>query len=276
MFKIVRKEQLAEKITLLEFEAPLVANKALPGQFVILRAHERGERIPLTIADKDPVGGTVTVVVQQVGYSTTLIGSMEVGQHLTDVLGPLGQPADIRKLGRVVCVSGGVGAAIIYPEAKAYKEAGNEVITLMGARNESLFFFTEELEAVSNQVLYATDDGSRGHHGFVTDILRELITTGPPIDRVVAIGPLPMMRATCQLTKEYNIETIVSLNSIMIDGTGMCGGCRVQVGDEIKFCCTDGPEFDGHLVDFDQLMARNNQYVHLERQAGGCQGTCHG
>ncbi|NMB17620.1 MAG: sulfide/dihydroorotate dehydrogenase-like FAD/NAD-binding protein [Firmicutes bacterium] len=281
MYRIVEKRELAEKITLFVLDAPFVAANARPGQFVILRVDERGERIPLTIASTE--GGKITIVVQEVGKTTAHLRSKQVGDALADVVGPLGTPADIRQVGTVVCVSGGVGTAIIYPEAKGFKEAGNKVITLMGARSESLLFFTEELAQVSDRVMYATDDGSFGHHGFVTDLLQQLIDGGTTIDQVVAIGPIPMMRATCELTKKHRIKTVVSLNPVMVDGTGMCGACRVTVGGETKFCCTDGPEFDGHQVDFQELAARNSQYVDKERLSfamhqdeRGCGGRCHG
>lgn len=281
MYRIVEKRELAEKITLFVLDAPFVAANARPGQFVILRVDERGERIPLTIASTE--GGKITIVVQEVGKTTAHLRSKQVGDALADVVGPLGTPADIRQVGTVVCVSGGVGTAIIYPEARGFKEAGNKVITLMGARSESLLFFTEELAQVSDRVMYATDDGSFGHHGFVTDLLQQLIDGGTTIDQVVAIGPIPMMRATCELTKKHRIKTVVSLNPVMVDGTGMCGACRVTVGGETKFCCTDGPEFDGHQVDFQELAARNSQYVDKERLSfamhqdeRGCGGRCHG
>lgn len=281
MYRIVEKRELAEKITLFVLDAPFVAANARPGQFVILRVDERGERIPLTIASTE--GGKITIVVQEVGKTTAHLRSKQVGDALADVVGPLGTPADIRQVGTVVCVSGGVGTAIIYPEARGFKEAGNKVITLMGARSESLLFFTEELAQVSDRVMYATDDGSFGHHGFVTDLLQQLIDGGTTIDQVVAIGPIPMMRATCELTKKHGIKTVVSLNPVMVDGTGMCGACRVTVGGETKFCCTDGPEFDGHQVDFQELAARNSQYVDKERLSfamhqdeRGCGGRCHG
>lgn len=281
MYRIVEKRELAEKITLFVLDAPFVAANARPGQFVILRVDERGERIPLTIASTE--GGKITIVVQEVGKTTAHLRSKQIGDALADVVGPLGTPADIRQVGTVVCVSGGVGTAIIYPEARGFKEAGNKVITLMGARSESLLFFTEELAQVSDRVMYATDDGSFGHHGFVTDLLQQLIDGGTTIDQVVAIGPIPMMRATCELTKKHRIKTVVSLNPVMVDGTGMCGACRVTVGGETKFCCTDGPEFDGHQVDFQELAARNSQYVDKERLSfamhqdeRGCGGRCHG
>lgn len=281
MYRIVEKRELAEKITLFVLDAPFVAANARPGQFVILRVDERGERIPLTIASTE--GGKITIVVQEVGKTTAHLRSKQVGDALADVVGPLGTPADIRQVGTVVCVSGGVGTAIIYPEARGFKEAGNKVITLMGARSESLLFFTEELAQVSDRIMYATDDGSFGHHGFVTDLLQQLIDGGTTIDQVVAIGPIPMMRATCELTKKHRIKTVVSLNPVMVDGTGMCGACRVTVGGETKFCCTDGPEFDGHQVDFQELAARNSQYVDKERLSfamhqdeRGCGGRCHG
>ncbi|HHV43458.1 MAG TPA: sulfide/dihydroorotate dehydrogenase-like FAD/NAD-binding protein [Firmicutes bacterium] len=265
MYLVRKNEEIGPQIKRIEIEAPLIAAKAKPGQFVIIRVDEGGERIPLTVAIADEAQGTITVVAQVVGKSTGKLAAVPAGEYLSDVAGPLGTPADIRYVGTVVCVAGGVGNAIIYPEAKAFKEAGNRVITLLGARSKSHYFFTEELEGVSDRVLYATDDGSFGHKGFVTDLLSGLLEQGESIDLVVAIGPIPMMRAVAELTRPKGIPTTVSLNPVMVDGTGMCGGCRVTVDGQVKFACVDGPEFDGHKVDFEELMARNRQYTEEEQ-----------
>ena len=280
LFEIVAKKQLSNQIWQLDIHAPLVAAKARPGQFVVVRAHDKGERIPLSISDFDSQAGHITLVVQAIGHSTTDLVSLEVGEKAADLLGPLGTPAEIDNFGTVVCVAGGVATAIIYPEARAFQQAGNKVITLLGARSADLFFYEDELRQCSDEVRYATEDGSRGKQGFVTELLQELIDAGEQIDRVVAIGPVPMMRAVCELTRPYQIKTVVSLNPIMVDGTGMCGACRVEVGGETRFCCTDGPEFDGHLVDFAALQNRSRQYQNLEEKIphhhsnGGCAGQC--
>jgi len=280
-FEIVSKRALAPTVTLLEMRAPRVARKVRAGQFIILRIGEEDERVPLTVADHDPERGTITTVIQAAGYSTRRLAEMEVGQTVTDILGPLGQATEVRRYGRVACVAGGVGIALIYPEVKAFREAGNEIISILGARSQDLLFFVEEIRALSSQLHIATDDGSLGHHGLVTDVLRGLLERGEHLDYCIAIGPLPMMRATSALTKEYRLPTLVSLDPIMVDGTGMCGGCRVTVGGEVKFACVDGPEFDGHLVDFDELAKRKRaffdeeqclldpQLAALEQEAGG-------
>jgi len=279
--KILDIKQLAPEIKRIIVSAPAIAQKAEPGQFVIVRVYEGGERIPLTISDFDRAAGTISLVVQEVGKTTRLLGSLEAGDNIKDVLGPLGCPAAIEKVGTVVCVAGGVGTAIIYPEARKHKQAGNTVITLVGARTHDLLFYKDELSQVSDELRFATDDGSYGHHGFVTDLLADMLEQRH-IDEVIAIGPLPMMKAVSDLTKQYGVKTVVSLNPIMIDGTGMCGGCRVSVGGTTKFACVDGPEFDAHLVDFDELIARTQQYRREERlsagmlEAGGCKGDCHG
>lgn len=247
--------------------APQIAAKAQPGHFIIIRIHDRGERIPLTIADSDKVAGTITIVFQEVGKTTYELGTYEVGDAILDVLGPLGTPYAVEKVGTVVCVAGGVGVAPMYPKAKAHYEIGNKVISLIGAQSRNLLFFTEEMASVSHEIGYSTDDGSYGHHGFVTQLLQKVIERGEEIDEVIAIGPLPMMRAACEVTRPYKIKTIVSLNPIMVDGTGMCGSCRVTVGGETKFTCVDGPAFDGHLVDFAELMERQKRFLKEERLA---------
>ncbi len=279
MFEIVEKRQLSSHIWQLNICAPQVAAKAKPGQFVVLRVHPRGERIPISISDFHPESGLITLVIQAIGHSTQDLISIPIGGRLADLLGPLGTPADIRPVGTVVCVAGGVATAIIYPEARAHQQVGNRVITLLGARGADLFFYEDELAQCSEQLLQATEDGSKGAKGYVTQLLQELIDQGEQIDEVVAIGPLPMMRAVCELTRPYGIKTVVSLNPVMVDGTGMCGACRVQVGGETKFCCTDGPEFDGHQVDFAGLLNRSRQYQDQERNVPphheeGCAGQC--
>jgi ferredoxin--NADP+ reductase len=264
-FRIVDKRVLAPTVTLMEVEAPRVARKAKAGQFVILRVDEQGERIPLTIADRDPERGTVTIVFQAVGFTTRQLAQKEPGDSIPDLLGPLGRPTEVRRYGRVVCVAGGVGIAFIYPEIKAFAEAGNQVTSILGARTGDLLFFVDEIRGLSESLHIATDDGSLGHHGLVTDVLRKLLEGGEHFDYCIAIGPLPMMRATTALTKEFGLPTLVSLDPIMVDGTGMCGGCRVTVGGEVKFACVDGPEFDGHLVDFDELAKRKRAFFEEEQ-----------
>lgn len=265
MFKIVHKERLAPHINLFEIEAPRIAKHAKPGQFVVIRLHERGERIPLTIADTNPQSGTITIVAQEVGKTTYELGTYEAGQYLLDVLGPLGQPSHIDKFGTVVMVGGGVGVAEIYPVARAMKEAGNYVISILGFRTKELVFWEDKLRSVSDEVIVTTNDGSYGMKGFTTHALQKLIDEGRKIDLVHAVGPTIMMKFVSELTKPHGIKTIVSLNPIMVDATGMCGVCRVTVGGEIKFACVDGPEFDGHEVDFDELMRRLDYYKDLEK-----------
>jgi len=247
-------------------EAPRAARKVRAGQFVIVRVDEEGERIPFTVAEKDPQRGTIAIVFQTVGYSTRQMAKMEVGESLADVLGPLGQPTEVRRHGRVVCVAGGVGIAFIYPEIVAFAEAGNEIVSILGARTKDLLFYVEEIRALSSELHLATDDGSLGRHGVVTDVLRDLLGRGERYDYCIAIGPIPMMRAAVELTKQHDLPTLVSLDPIMVDGTGMCGACRVTVGGEVKFACVDGPDFDGHLVDFDELAKRKRAFVEEEER----------
>ena len=260
MYKIVKKEILAPNITRFSVEAPEVARSRKPGQFVVIRADETSERVPLTIVDSDPEKGTIDLIIQQAGFSTTCLVCFEEGDGFLDVLGPLGRPTDMEKFGTVVCVGGGVGTAVLYPIVKGLKESGNEVITINGARNKELLILEEELGAVSDELIITTDDGSYGIKGFGSTVLQGLIDDKKKIDLVVAIGPTMMMKAVAEVTRPYKIHTIASLNAIMIDGTGMCGGCRVTVGDEVKFACVDGPEFDAHLVDFDEQIAKHHYY----------------
>jgi len=261
---IVAKEILAERVARYEVYAPLIAQKAKPGQFVILRLTEDGERVPLTIVNHDARRGTITLIVQAVGKSTEYLDSLPIGEQILDVLGPLGNPSEIKYFGRVLVVGGGVGTAVAYPVAKALKEAGNHVTAVVGARNKALVILKQELEQVADELFITTDDGSYGFHGFVTDQLKQLLGNGNTYQYALAVGPLPMMRAVTEVTRPYGIPTTVSLNPIMVDGTGMCGGCRVLVGDKVRFTCVEGPEFDGHLVDFDSLNNRNRAYNHLE------------
>ncbi|HBF40103.1 MAG TPA: sulfide/dihydroorotate dehydrogenase-like FAD/NAD-binding protein, partial [Firmicutes bacterium] len=243
-----------------------IAMKAQPGHFVVVRSNERAERIPLTIADFNREQGTITLIIQEVGKSSAMISKLQVGDSLLDILGPLGTPYPIGKVGTVVGVAGGLGAAPLYPKVKALYNAGNKVIIILGAQRKELLILTQELQAVSHQLLVATDDGSFGHHGFVTDVLGQVIAK-EKVDEVIAIGPVPMMDACCKLTRQNNIKTIVSLNAVMVDGTGMCGGCRVTVGGQSKFCCVDGPTFDGLQVDFNELRQRQRYYSTLEKEA---------
>ncbi len=265
MFKIVEATFLAPDVKLFRIEAPRVARKQKAGQFIILRVHEQGERIPLTIAGSDPEAGTVTIIVQGIGKTTKLLNSLEAGDHLMDVVGPLGLPSEVEAYGTVVVIGGGVGTAIAYPTANAMKDAGNRVINIIGARTKELLILEDEMRQISEETYITTDDGSYGEHGFVTDKLKALIDAGEQIDLVLAIGPIPMMRAVAETTRARQIKTIVSLNSVMVDGTGMCGGCRVLVDGESKFACVDGPEFDAHKVDFGMLMQRNATYREHEQ-----------
>ena len=267
MYRIVKKRVLNPTVTLMEVEAPAVARKAEPGQFIILRVDENGERIPLTIAAYDREKGTITIIFQIVGATTEKLNHKEEGDYLQDFVGPLGKATETEGLKRVAVIGGGVGTAIAYPVAKKLHDEGCHVDLIVGFRNKDLIILKEEFEAASTNLIIGTDDGSYGKKALVTDLLREQIEAGVKYDRVIAIGPVIMMKFVCQLTKEYNIPTVVSMNPIMIDGTGMCGGCRLTVGGETKFACVDGPEFDGHLVDFDEAMARGAMYKDFERHA---------
>ena len=267
MYRITEARFLAPDIKLFKIMAPQIAEKRKAGQFVIIRIDEYGERIPLTIADSDINDGTVTIIVQGVGKTTKHLNTLETGDELMDIVGPLGMPSHIEKFGTAVSIGGGVGTAIAYPTAVALKKSGNYVITINGARSKNLVILEEEMKAVSDEAYITTDDGSYGFHGFVTDMLKKLIEDGQKIEFVLAIGPIPMMKAVADVTREYGIKTVVSLNPIMIDGTGMCGGCRVSVGGKVQFACVDGPEFDAHEVDFKNLTDRNRMYAEYEKKS---------
>jgi ferredoxin--NADP+ reductase len=258
-------------------DAPEIAAKRRAGQFIILKIDEQGERIPLTIVDSDSAQGTITIIFQVVGKTTAALARMNAGQELQDLQGPLGNPTEIENFGHVVCIGGGVGVGVVYPLAAALKKAGNRVTSIIGARTKSLLILEEEMKQVSDRLIVATDDGSYGFHGFVSAVLQNLIDSGEQIDHVFAIGPVPMMRVLCEVTRPHGIKTTVSLNPIMVDATGMCGACRVNVGGKTKFTCVDGPEFDGHLVDFPLLTNRLRMYQEQEKQSHDnyrCQ--CHG
>lgn len=267
MFKIVEKSFLQDIVVRMVIEAPEVARKRKPGQFIVLMIDEQGERIPLTIVDSDSEKGTLTIIFQIVGKTTAKLADMKVGDHILHVLGPLGHATEIRNFGTAVVVGGGVGIGVAYPIAAALKKAGNKVISIIGARTKDILILEDEMKNVSDRLLVATDDGSYGFHGFVSAVLQSLIDSGEKIDIVFAIGPVPMMRVIANLTKPYGLKTIVSLNPIMVDATGMCGACRVAVGGKTKFGCVDGPEFDGHEVDFGLLMSRLRTYADQEKQA---------
>lgn len=264
---IVEKKEIAQNIKLIAVTAPKIAARAKAGQFVVLRVHEKGERIPLTIVNADVSGGLITLIFQEVGKTTKLLGQKRVGDTIPDLVGPLGQPVEIEKFGTVACIGGGVGTAEAYPVARAMKAAGNYVISIIGSRSKNLLILEEEMRAASHELKVATDDGTYGSRGFVTDLLSEYLKAGGKIDLVIAIGPMPMMKAVCEVTRPYNIKTFVSLSSIMIDATGMCGVCRVSVGGQIRFACVHGPKFNGHLVDFDELSKRMSFYREQEKIA---------
>ena len=266
MFKIVRKKELNASVTLMEIEAPFVARKAKAGQFIIFRIDEEGERVPLTIAGYDREKGTVTIIFQKVGLSTKMLGELNEGDYIQDFVGPLGRPTETEGVKRVCVVGGGVGCAIALPSAQAFKEAGCEVDVIVGFRNKDIVILEDEFRSCSDHLYLMTDDGSYGEHGFVTVKLQELLEKGNQYDEVLAIGPIPMMKFVCKTTEPFGVKTIVSLNPIMVDGTGMCGGCRVTVGGEVKFACVDGPDFDGHKVDFAELMNRNGVYRDQETE----------
>jgi ferredoxin--NADP+ reductase len=265
--KIVEKVALSENVVKMILEAPAIARKRKAGQFIVLLMDEKGERIPLTIVDSDPEKGTITIIFQVVGKTTAAMAGMNVGDAFSDVQGPLGNPTDIRNIGQVVCIGGGVGVGVVYPLAAALKQAGNRVISIIGARTKDLLILEEEMKQVSDRLIVATDDGSYGFHGFVSTVLQNLIDEGEKIEEVFAIGPVPMMKVIANLTRPYGIKTIVSLNPIMVDATGMCGACRVSVGGKTRFTCVDGPEFDGHQVDFDLLTSRLRMYCDQESVA---------
>ncbi|MBE5777771.1 MAG: sulfide/dihydroorotate dehydrogenase-like FAD/NAD-binding protein [Clostridiales bacterium] len=267
MFEIIQKTPLNPTVVKIVLNAPLIAKKAQPGQFVILRATDKSERIPLTIADENPAEGTITLIYQIVGAGTMELNSLNQGDCLSDLVGPLGTPTETEGLKKVCIVGGGVGCAIAYPVAKKLHQLGCEVHSVVGFRNKDLVILEDDFRSVSSEMKMMTDDGSHGEKGLVTNALEALINAGNQYDRVIAIGPLIMMKFVCQVTKKYDIPTIVSMNPIMIDGTGMCGGCRLTVGGETKFACVDGPDFDGHLVDFDEAIARGSVYRDFENHA---------
>ena len=260
MFKIVRKKELNPSVTLMDIEAPFIARKAKAGQFIIFRIDDKSERVPLTIAGYDREKGTVTIIFQKVGFATKALGSLNEGDYILDFVGPLGRPTDVEGKKRVCVVGGGVGCAIALPSATAFREAGAEVTVIVGFRSKDIVILEDEFKAVADRFIMMTDDGSYGRHGLVTQPLQELLEAGEQFDEVLAIGPVPMMKFVCKTTQPFGTHTMVSLNPIMVDGTGMCGGCRVTVGGETKFACVDGPEFDGHKVDFAELMNRNGLY----------------
>lgn len=275
MAKILFKSNLAPSVYEFLVDAPLIAHKCQPGQFVMIRTDEDSERIPLTIADFDREKGNITLIVQAVGNTTKhLCETFEEGDDILDVVGPLGHPSEMGRFGTVVCVGGGIGVAPVYPIARAYHELGNKVISIVGARSKDLIIWRDKMQAISDELIITTDDGSEGHKGFVTDPLREMLEKGEKIDLVLAIGPVIMMKNVATTTKPFGTKTTVSLNTIMVDGTGMCGGCRVMVGNENKFACVDGPEFDGHLVDFANLMQRQMMYKDQESIEYSCGGHC--
>ena len=270
MYKILRKEVLAPQINLMEIDAPLVARKGQPGQFIILRMKEYSERIPLTIADFDRERGTITIVFQEVGKSTEELATMNAGDSLIDFVGPLGLASEHgqKENGEVICVGGGVGTAVVFPELRKIKEHGNYTITIQGSRSKELLFWSDRLEKFSDEFYITTDDGTFGRKGFVTDQLKDVLDEkASDIAYVLAIGPVPMMKFVCALTKKFDVKTYVSLNTIMVDGTGMCGSCRITVGDKTKFACVDGPEFDGHLVDWKEMMERNSRFIPQEQES---------
>jgi ferredoxin--NADP+ reductase len=280
VFPIIDAKLLAASVKQFKVAAPEIAKKRKPGQFVVLRIHEEGERIPLTIADADPAAGTITLIFQEVGKSTMQLGKLKRGDSILDLIGPLGRPTHIENFGTVVCIGGGIGIAPVHPIAKGMREAGNKVLSIIGARTKDLLILEEEMAAVSHVLKVSTDDGSYGYHGFVSDVLQDVIDEGNPIHLVVTIGPVAMMRVVCNVTRSRNLKTVVSLNPIMVDATGMCGACRVSVGGRTRFVCVDGPEFDGHEVNFAELVKRQRAYLDQEQQAskmflhpgGACMG----
>lgn len=277
MTTILKKRVLIPgRVTELTLEAQAIAAKAKPGNFVILRVNEEGERFPLTIADADREAGTITIVYLVMGKSTAMLDALKQGEEILDLCGPLGRATDIHKVGTVVCVGGGTGIAAMHHIAKGHAQAGNRVVSVIGARSADLLLFEAELSRFSHEVLIATDDGSKGKKGFVTQVLKERLESDPDVKEVVAVGPVPMMRAVAEVTRPFGVKTVVSLNSIMVDGIGMCGACRVRVDNAIRFACVDGPEFDAHKVDFDELMLRLKSYVPQEKESYKCYCECHG
>ena len=275
MAKILAKKELAPQVYEILVDAPLIAHKCQPGQFIIIRVDDTSERVPLTIGDFDREKGTITLVVQTVGNTTThFCHDFGVGDDILDIVGPLGHPSEMGKFGTVVCIGGGIGVAPVYPIARAYKALGNKIISIIGARSKDILTWKDKMEAISDELIITTDDGSCGHKGFVTDPLKEMLERGDKIDLVLAIGPVIMMKNVAETTRPYKVKTTASLNSIMVDGTGMCGGCRVMVGSENKFACVDGPEFDAHLVDFANLVKRQQMYKDQEAVEYSCGGHC--
>ncbi|MGE5753289.1 MAG: sulfide/dihydroorotate dehydrogenase-like FAD/NAD-binding protein [Deltaproteobacteria bacterium] len=281
MFPIVESREIAKNVLLQRILAPRIARKRKAGQFLVIRRGELSERIPLTIVDSDPVEGTVTIIFQAVGKSTAEVAGLKAGDNLLDVVGPLGLPTHVEKLGTIVGIGGGIGAAPLLPIATAFKKAGNRLVSIVGARTKDLLILEDEMRAISDEITVTTDDGSYARKGFVTTALQDLIDAGTKIDLCIAIGPVPMMRAVAEVTRPHGIKTVVSLNPIMVDATGMCGACRVSVGGKTKFVCVDGPEFDGHEVDFKELVMRNRAYLKEEKEAmdkflhkdGKCMGS---
>lgn len=266
MFEIVEREEMAQGTIISNWvKAPKIAQKAKPGQFVILRANDKGERIPLTMADTDPEKGLINIIYMVVGKSTALFKTLQVGQGFLDVIGPLGQPTHLEKVGKVICVGGGTGIAVVYPITRALKKMGNYVYSVIGARSKDLLILEDKMKAASDELFICTDDGTYGHKGFVTDMLKKILTEQKDIGLAVCIGPVPMMKFCSLMTKEFGVKTLVSLNPIMLDGTGMCGCCRVQVGGKMQFACVDGPEFDGHEVDYEELTLRLRSYLPEEK-----------
>jgi NAD(P)H-flavin reductase len=279
MYEIVNKKDLAPGIHLLEIKAPLIAKRAKAGQFVMLMTDDKGERIPLTMADWNPEKGTVTIIAMEAGKTTMQLGTLKVGDKLRSIVGPLGIETHTKGQGTVVCVGGGIGIALMYPTVRAMKQAGNKVISIMGAKNKGLLIMEEEIKKFSDEIYPCTDDGSYGHHGFVSDILKKMLDDkSKKVDVVYAVGPIIMMKVISDLTKPYGVNTVVSLNPIMVDGTGMCGSCRVLVDGKTKFACVDGPDFDGHKVDFGLLISRNKRYLEEEKASvekfKKAQGVC--
>ncbi len=270
MYKILEKQNLATNVYLFRIKAPLIASKAKAGQFVMLRVSQKGERIPLTLAEWDGAEGSITIVVMAVGATTCQLSRLEEGDKINDLLGPLGNPTEIEYFGTVVCVAGGFAIAVIRPVIRALKEAGNHIISIIGVRNKELLFWEKELEQDSDELIITTDDGSYKRKGLVTEPLKELLEGSRDINRVIAIGPTAMMKFASLTTKPFGVKTIVSLNPIMVDGTGMCGCCRVTIGDETRFACVDGPEFDGHLVDWEEFMSRQTTYLDQEKYSYQC------
>lgn len=266
MFEILETQEVAERtVVMLRIHSPRIARKLLPGQFIILRVHEKGERIPLTVAETQPDEGWIRLYFQVVGKTTALLAKKRAGEFIHDLIGPLGIPSHIEKMGTVVCVGGGLGVAVVFPITRALYEAGNHVIGIIGARTKDLLILEEEMRGICHELFVTTDDGTYGHHGFVTDVLKRVLDERRDVKLVMGIGPVPMMKFLCKTTEPYGVRTMVSLNAIMVDGTGMCGACRVTVGGETRFCCVHGPDFDGHQVDFDELMKRLMMYIPQEK-----------